>query len=187
METTNTISEIVKKSVKKVMIVGILIAVIGLIAIIYPEGFGKVSVTMIGAFMVIVGFLRLTFAITSYSWGSLFIRYIYGILMIIGGVWVIGNPDMGLEALTVVMAVYFIIDGLTQFFYSFSLIPIGGGVYLLLSGILSLGLGVFIFMEFPESSTYAIGIYLGIKLLLDGISLALTGKAVYKTTQVSSN
>ena len=118
--------------------------------------------------------------------GALFSRYLYGILMIIGGIWVIGNPDMGLEALTVVMAVYFIIDGLTQLIYSLSLMPIGGGMFLLLSGLIGIGLGVLIFMKFPESSSYAIGIYLGIKLIVDGITLALTGKAVYKTAQLSS-
>ena len=186
METTNTLLEIAKKSFKKIMIIGILIAVLGVIAIVYPEGFGKVSVTVIGVFMIIGGLLRLTFAITSFSMGTLFSRYLYGILMIIGGVWIIGNPDMGLEALTIVMAVYFIIDGLTELMYSFSLMPIGGGVFLLLSGIISIGLGVLIFMKFPESSTYFVGMYLGIKLFIDGITLALTGRAVYKTAQISS-
>ena len=186
MNTSKTLSAVVEKSFKKIMILGILIAILGVIALIYPEGFGKVSVKTIGIFMIIGGLLRLTFAITSFSMGALFSRYVYGILMIIGGLWVVGNPDMGLEALTIVMAVYFIIDGLTQLMYSFSLMPIGGGLFLLLSGIVGIGLGVLIFMNFPESSSYVIGIYLGIKLLIDGITLGLTGRAVYKTAQLNS-
>lgn len=186
MKTSKTVSEVVKKSFKKIMAIGILIAILGVIALIYPEGFGKVSVKTIGVIMVIGGILRLIFAITSFSMGTLFSRYLYGILMIIAGVWVVGNPDMGLEALTIVMAVYFIIDGLTQLMYSFSLMPIGGGVFLLLSGIVGIVLGVLIFMNFPESSTYAIGIYLGIKLLIDGITLGLTGRAVYKTAELNA-
>lgn len=186
MESNNTITGAVKKSFKKVMIVGILIAVLGVVAMIYPEGFGKVSVTAIGIFMIIGGVLRLMFAITSFSMGSLLTRYLYGILMIVGGVWVVGNPDMGLEALTFAMAVYFILDGISQFIYSFSLMPIGGGMYLLFSGIIGIVLGVLIFMNWPEASTYVIGIYLGIKLLIDGVTLALTGKAVYKTAQLQS-
>lgn len=184
METKNTLTEITKKSFKKVMIIGLLIATLGAVALFYPEGFGKISVTAIGILMIFAGFLRLTFAIASFSWGAMLSRYLYGIVMIIGGVWVIGNPDMGLEALTIVMAVYFIIDGLTQLMYSFSLMPIGGGLFLLLSGIIGVGLGVLIFTEFPESSSYAIGIYLGIKLLIDGLTLGLTGRAVYKSAQL---
>ena len=183
METKDTVTGIVKKSFKNIMILGILLSILGIVAILYPEGFGKISVTVIGVFMVIGGLLRLIFSIASFSMGSLFSRYLYGILMIIGGVWVISNPDMGLEALTIVMAVYFIIDGITQLIYSFSLMPIGGGMFLLLSGLIGIGIGVLIFMKFPESSTYAIGIYLGIKLLIDGITLGLTGRSVYKAAQ----
>jgi len=186
METNNAITEVVTKTFKKIMIVGILIAILGIVAIIYPEGFGKISVTVIGVFMIIGGLLRLTFAITSFSMGTVLLRYLYGIIMIAGGFWVVGNPDMGLEALTLVMAVYFILDGLTQFIYSFSLMPIGGGMFLLFSGLIGIGLGVLIFMRWPESSSYAIGIYLGVKLLIDGVTLALTGKAVYKTAKLQS-
>lgn len=186
MESNNKLSTVVSKSFKKVMILGILMAVLGIVAMVYPEGFGKISVTVIGIFMIIGGILRLLFAITSFSMGALLTRYLYGVLMIIGGVWVVGNPDMGLEALTFVMAIYFVLDGLTQLIYSVSLLPIGGGLYLLFSGLIGIGLGALIFVHWPEASTYAIGIYLGIKLLIDGITLALTGKAVYKTAQLQS-
>ncbi|MFD1292357.1 HdeD family acid-resistance protein [Lutibacter holmesii] len=186
MKTKKIITSVITKSFKSIMILGILMAILGVVAMVYPEGFGKVSVTAIGIFMIIGGVLRLLFAITSFSMGSLLTRYLYGILMIVGGAWVVGNPDMGLEALTFVMAIYFIVDGLTQLVYSFSLIPIGGGMYLLFSGIIGIGLGVLVFMNWPEASTYVIGIYLGVKLLIDGVTLALTGKAVYKTAQLQS-
>ena len=90
---------------------------------------------------------------------------------------------MGLEALTLVMAIYFIIDGITGFVYSFSLMPIGVGIYLLIGGIVGVILGVLILSKWPESSNYALGIYLGIKLIIDGLILALTGHAVRKSAK----
>ena len=64
--------------------------------------------------------------------------------------------------------------------------PIGGGFFLLISGIITLLLGIMIYSRWPESSTYIIGIYLGIKLALDGLTLFLSGKAIKKTAEVVS-
>jgi uncharacterized membrane protein HdeD (DUF308 family) len=159
---------------------GLLVSVIGILAIIYPFGFGKFTVIVIGSFLIIGGILRIVFAILSPTMGAMIWRYLYALLMIFAGGYLISNPDSGLEALALAMAIYFIIDGLTNAFYSFSLMPIGGGFYLLFSGIISIILGVMIFSKWPESSTYIIGIYLGIKLALDGLSLFLAGQSIKK-------
>lgn len=186
MESKHILTKVLATSLKKVMILGALMSVLGIVAIIYPEGFGKFSVTIIGVFMIIGGLLRLLFAIASFSMGTLFLRYLYGIIMIVVGCFIIGNPNMGLEALTVIMAVYFILDGITQFIFSFLLVPVGGGMYMLFSGIIGIAIGLLIFMHWPEASSYAIGIYLGVKLLIDGVTLVLTGDAVIKTAKLES-
>jgi len=105
------------------------VLLLGIIAVIYLAVIGKISVVVIGVFLVIGGMLRLTFSIVSFSMGSLIMRFLYGLLMIIAGIWILMNPDMGLEALTLIMAIYFIVDGITGLVYSFSLMPIGGGIY----------------------------------------------------------
>lgn len=180
MGIKTTIQKGAIKSSNPVIIIGLLAMLLGIIAVIYPTVIGKISVVVIGVFLVIGGMLRLTFSIVSFSMGSIIMRFLYGLLMIIAGIWILMNPDMGLEALTLIMAIYFIIDGITGLVYSFSLMPIGGGVYLLISGIVGIVLGILIFSRWPESSNYALGIYLGIKLIIDGVSLSLTGYSVRK-------
>ena len=93
------------------------------------------------------------------------------------------KPDVGLEVLTMIMAIYFIIDGITEIVFSFSLMPIGGGLYLLISGVMGVALGILIFTKWLESSYCVLGIYLGIKLMLDGLMLSLTGNAVHKSAK----
>lgn len=187
METQSSVQSplqtAIKKSVKTIMAIGILTLVLGVLAIVYPEGIGKFSVMTLGVFIVIGGILRIVFAIFSVSMGSYFMRFLYGALMTAAGIWLISNPEMGLEALTIVMAVYFILDGITEIGYSFSLMPIGGGFYLLISGIVSLIIGILIFSNWPESSMYVLGIYIGIKLVVDGLMLALTSGALKKVSQ----
>jgi len=180
MKIETTMQKGVKKTSKVIIIIGVLALILGIIALIYPTGFGEITAKVIGMFFVLGGILRSIFAIASTSMGSLLMRYLYAFLMIIVGVWIIANPDMSLQVITIGMAIYFIIDGITEIIYSFSLMPIGGGMFLLLSGIIGIILGILIFSKWPESSTYFLGIYLGIKLLIDGLMFAATGYAISK-------
>lgn len=170
----------VMKASKSVIIIGILALALGIVAIVYPNGIGKISTIVIGVFIILAGGLRLIFAVISATMGSMLLKYLYAILMILAGVWIIMNPDMGLEALTMVIAIYFIIDGITAVIFSFSLMPIGGGLYVLISGVIGATLGIMILSHWPESSNYVLGIYVGVKLIIDGLMLSLTGSAIRK-------
>jgi len=181
MNNETTMIKKINQASKSVIYMGLLAFILGIIAIAYPEGIGKFTAVVIGVFLILGGIFRLSFAIISFSMGSMMLRYLYAVLMIIAGIWIISNPDTGLAVLTIIMAIYFIVDGITEIAYSFSLMPIGGGAYMLLSGIAGLIIGGLIFFHWPESSNYALGIYLGIKLIIDGAMLSLTANKVRKS------
>jgi uncharacterized membrane protein HdeD (DUF308 family) len=180
MNYETVVSKGIKGTTKPVILTGLLVLLLGIVAVAYPAGIGKFTAVVIGVFLILGGIFRLSFAIFSFSMGSMTLRYLYAILMIIAGIWIISNPEMGLAVLTMIMAVYFIVDGITEIVYSFSLMLIGGGAYMLISGIAGLILGGLIFFHWPESSNYALGIYLGIKLMIDGLMLSLTAYAIRK-------
>jgi uncharacterized membrane protein HdeD (DUF308 family) len=181
MNSETTMIKGINKVSKSVIYMGLLALLLGIVAVAFPAGIGKFTTVVIGIFLILGGIFRLSFAIVSFSMGSMILRYLYAILMIIAGIWIIANPDTGLAVLTMVMAVYFIVDGFTEIAYSFSLMPIGGGAYMLLSGIAGLILGGLIFFHWPESSNYALGIYLGIKLIIDGAMLSLTAYTIRRS------
>ena len=186
METQSVIRTEIRKKSKWVILTGILSLLLGIVAMLYPENIGKISTVIIGAFLVTGGSIRILFSYLSTSIGSLLLRYLFALLMVIAGIYVISDPEMGLETLTLVIAIYFIVDGLTSIAYSFSLMPIGGGMFLLLSGIISGALGILVLVKWPESSNYFIGIYVGVKLFIDGMLLALTGYTIRKITGIDS-
>jgi len=104
--------------------------------------------------------------------------------MFFGGIWLVMNPDMGMSTLTIILAVMFVVDGISQVIFSFFLKPIGGGTMMLLDGILGIVLGILIFVKWPASGEWAIGLLVGIKLLIDGIallSLGMVGKKSIET------
>jgi uncharacterized membrane protein HdeD (DUF308 family) len=56
--------------------------------------------------------------------------------------------------------------------------PLSGWGWILFGGIVSIWLGVFIWRQYPLSGAWAIGILLGIKLLLVGLIMFMGGSAV---------
>lgn len=178
MKPYTTKSRSIEKSARRVKVFGILIAVLGIAAMAYPATTGNITAMVIGAFLLIEGLLRLAFAASSISWNTLALGVFSGLLMTTAGIWAMTNPDMGLDALTLLIAAYFVVDGITQVYYSFKLSPIGGGSFLQFSGLISIALGALIFSKFPESSSYLIGIYVGMKLLVDGLLLATAARKI---------
>lgn len=176
-----TVQKGILKTSKSTLVVGLLILFLGIIAIMYPAMSSRISTLSIGIILTVGGLFRFTFAIFSYSVGSMIMRYLFAIIMIISGIWIFSNPDMGLEALTMFMAIYFIADGITLISYSLTLHVMASSIYMLIGGILSVIFGVMIFYNWPESSNIVIGIYLGIKIIFDGLMLILTSYMVRKS------
>jgi len=54
---------------------------------------------------------------------------------------------------------------------------------MLLDGILGIVLGILIFVKWPASGEWAIGLLVGIKLLIDGIALLTLGMVGKKTVE----
>jgi len=106
--------------------------------------------------------------------------------MILVGAWLIDKPDAGLDTITLVLALFLIIDGINSIIYSFTLMPIGGGVYLLINGLVVILIGFLIWSNWPEASNYIIGIYLGVKILFEGLALIITGRAIGKSIYLLS-
>lgn len=183
MRTFNQLSDNIIQASTNVMILGILMAALGVASLASPETAGNITAGAIGAFLFLGGVLRLFAAAVSTSWKTLAVTVFYGLIMAAAGVWAMANPEMSLQALTVLVASYLVIDGIAQIYYCFKLRPIGGGYYLLINGLISLGLGALVFAKFPESSYYFVGLYLGLKLLLDGSIMTYVAARISKMVE----
>ena len=166
---------------KKVIIFAVVIIILGILSIVLPAYSGMTITVIFGVLFVIGGALRTTFAFVTTSWGSAILRFLFGLVMFFGGFWLIFNPDMGMTTLTIVLAVMFIIDGISELLFSFFLKPVGGGSMMLIDGILGIILGILIFVKWPASGELAIGLLVGIKLVIDGIALLSLGMIGKKT------
>ena len=85
--------------------------------------------------------------------------------------------------LAIMLAVYFILDGIGEISAAFQRRPADGWGWLLFGGIVSILLGLMIWGQFPLSGLWAIGILLGIKLFFIGLIMVTAGSVVRSITE----
>jgi uncharacterized membrane protein HdeD (DUF308 family) len=155
---------------------GILTIIFGVLAMMMPYVTGQSVLLLIGMFVMAGGILRMIWAFRAGSLGRGILVFIIGVLTLLAGCWILTEPYIAAGALTLVLSVYFFADGLAEIFAAFS-VEQGKG-WLLFDGVVTVILGVLLFMGFPFSGPLAVGVLLGIKLLLAGITMLTLGSAV---------
>jgi uncharacterized membrane protein HdeD (DUF308 family) len=81
--------------------------------------------------------------------------------------------------LAILLAILFVAEGIMEIIMAFRVHPSDGRIWLLLSGIAALVVGVLIFLGLPSSAGWALGLLVGINLLFSGWSyvfLAMSGR-----------
>lgn len=165
---------------------GVLLALLGIAAIIYPAVATATINTLAGVLLIIAGVLGFGFAFGARDTGGVILWTVVALLAIVVGIVFLSAPDIGTVTLTVVLAVWFIISGLTKIVAAFEERGRTGAGLVALNGVLSLILGALIAAELPDSSDWAIGLLLGIMFLVDGVSLIVLGWMARRAGRVAA-
>jgi uncharacterized membrane protein HdeD (DUF308 family) len=152
--------------------VGILVAVAGILALLAPLAAGLSVVIAVGVLLLLSGVSRLVFAFRMGSFGHGLLMFLIGVMSVVAGGYMLARPGMALATITIVLAAYFIVDGLFQIIWAFRLHPIQGWGWTLFSGVVALALGVMIWRQFPVSGVWAVGTLAGIHMIFGGSSVA---------------
>lgn len=172
----NDLKSEIKDGASSMKWMGILTIIFGILAMMMPYITGQSVLMLIGILVMAGGILRLIWAFKAGSLGKGILVSVIGILTLLAGFWIITEPFIAAGALTIVLSVYFFADGLVEIIAAFSVSE--GKGWLIFDGVVTVILGVLLFMGFPFSGPLAVGILLGIKLLLAGITMLTLGSAV---------
>jgi len=168
MNEANTIESAVSRGG---MVFGIVLVVLGMLSIAAPLISGVAIVLLVGVFMIAGGIARMLWAFRSGSFGRGLLSVVLGGLFILAGALVLARPLIGLASLTMLLAVFFLMDGVFEIMAAFKLKPTEGWWWLLVGGIASLVLGFMIWRQWPLSGAWATGVLVGIKMLFAGIEM----------------
>jgi uncharacterized membrane protein HdeD (DUF308 family) len=150
------------------LIVGILLVLLGLLAASHPFLATAVIVEIFGAILVVSGLVQAGVAVWSRHGSNFVIDLLGGILGAVIGILIVVKPLIGAEAITLLLAVYFLVGGVFRFVSSFvSTTP--ARVWMAFAGLVDLILGVMILNRWPSDSTWVLGLFVAVNLLFSGV------------------
>jgi uncharacterized membrane protein HdeD (DUF308 family) len=171
----NEITDNVRSAGRAGTIWGIIVIILGMMAIAMPFVTG-VAVTMtIGVILLATGVAQALYAFRSPSFGAGVLRFVFSLLAILAGLSLITQPAAGLATLTIFLAAWFFVDGVWSLIAGFRWRPQQGWGWMVTSGIVSIILGVMIYRQFPESAMWLVGVLVGIRLLFSGMAMIMMG------------
>lgn len=173
-----------KKNSGFLIFLGVLTVIFGVIAIGSPLITGVAVAVFVGFLLLASGVARIIHAFKSKQWGTGFWGTVIGLLGVVAGLLMIFRPLVGLVAMTMLLAIYFLIDGISEIIAAFRIKPDQGWGWVLFNGIIAVLLGFMIWRQWPISGAWAIGILVGIHILLTGWSMIILGSGARRVAGV---
>lgn len=166
------------------LLAGAGLVILGAAAVTSPSIAGDAVVYVIGGLLTLTGLIQVWGGMREDSAGRRFSNTIQGAVMAIAGIAVLAHPFYGLAALSLVLAIFFLISGLWRMFTSLAYRPASGWLALLLSGVISIGLAWMIWRQWPVSGLWAVGILVGVDMISAGLALIILGMTLRRLNQV---
>ena len=157
---------------------GIIVLILGLLAIACPLAAGAAVSTMVAILLVAAGVVRMLWAFKAGSFGKGALALLLGGLTLGVGVVMLARPLVVLASLALILAVYFLLDGISEIAAAFSVKPAKGWGWMAFGGAMSIVLSVLIWSQWPLSGAWAIGILVGVRLVFAGTAMIALGSAI---------
>jgi uncharacterized membrane protein HdeD (DUF308 family) len=174
----NELKEAAKAGGKNMTFFGVIAIILGILAMMMPGLTGVSVVFFLGWIVLAAGIVRMIWAFQAASLGRGLLMFAIGLLTLLAGLSLLANPLLASGLLTIMLAVYFVLDGIGEITAGIKVRPAAGWGWLLFGGIVSILLGLMIWRQFPLSGLWAVGILLGIKLFFIGLIMVTAGSAV---------
>lgn len=159
------------------LFLGIVMATLGTIALLIVPA-ATIGIALVaGWLLVLSGIIEMVHAFRVRLWGGLFLHLIGGVLGLLVGLLVVTHPLAGAVTWTLLFASFLSVVGTFRMIAAISLkFPHWG--WAVFDGIVSLGLGILLWAEWPWSGLWFLGLSVGISLVLRGWSYVMFAIAI---------
>jgi len=159
--------------------IGVGLMILGLIAGGAAVTTTVASLMVFGWLLVIGAVMEIAFSFYERTWGGMFVDLLMGVLYGVVGFMMLANPAASAVTLTLLIAMFLIIGGIFRLVAAATTRYPSRG-WLALHGVLALILGVLIWQQWPASGLWVIGLFIGIELFFNGLTLLMLGMAVHR-------
>jgi len=163
---------------------GIVLVLLGIAAIVRSVTSTVVSMVFFGWLLVFGSIIEFVDAFMVGKWAGFFLHLLIAILFAVTGLIMLTRPVISAETATFLMALFFLIGGLYQF-VSALVTHLPGWGWQGLSGAVTSILGFLLLAQWPISGLYAIGLFVGIDLVLYGWAWGALAVNLHKIPSVT--
>lgn len=163
------------QSRKTVIITSIALLLVGIAGIAMPQLVSIAIALFAGWLMLVAG--GIAFYITWHGFRDRWIVWLKPFVLTAVGLLILMHPIAGAAALGLMLAIYFVLDGFAGVGSAWELKPRRAWKWLMFNGILSLALAVVFIAGWPFTSAWLVGLFIGISLFFDGLSLLMLALA----------
>ena len=164
--------------------IGVTSLILGIIAIIGAQFTSLATIIFLGIILVAGAITKFIAAFWARQWSGFWLSLIMAALYLVIGFLCLMKPIGALVALTLIISALFLISGISKIVSSLFLRFENWG-WVFFSGLVSLLLGILVLAEWPESSLWVIGTFVGVDLVIAGwvwIAFACEARRLAKET-----
>lgn len=163
----------------KIIALGAALIVCGIVAIASPALSTMVVTLFLGLVIGVSGLVKITQSFLLKGWSGFLWQFLVGLIELLGGLLVYLNPMKGALAITLVIALVLLAEGLAQFALAVRMRAHRGSGWMFLSSVVTIIAGFALAMHLPGTGSYTPGALVGISLLFAGwayIAIALAAR-----------
>jgi uncharacterized membrane protein HdeD (DUF308 family) len=173
IDLQSRVSGAVRARWKAFLVEGILLALLGLAAIIIPPLASLAVTIFLGWMFLVSGIAGLALTFWARQMPGFWWSLISAVLAIGAGIILLARPVQGTLTLTIVVGAYFVAEGVATIMYALEHRRelSGRWSWMLVAGLMDIVISFFIIAGLPGSALWAIGLLVGINLLIGGTAL----------------
>ncbi len=150
---------------------GVFFIILGLCAIVVPQFFTVAIVVFLGWILLFGGIVHVGRAFVFQNMPGFGWWLFMGILQVLVGLLFITKPVAGALTLTMLMTLFFALEGVAKISLAVMMRPLAHWGFVLFSGVTALVFAMIIWFSWSESAHWLLGLFLGINMVFLGWSL----------------
>ncbi len=183
---TNEISTPSTKSSNGTLGTGILLIVLGVIAIALPRISTLVAETWISLILISAGAAKLVYAFQTREHDGFIWKLLLSVLYVATGIMLFISPQTGIVTITLLLGSFLLTEGVFELILAFRLRSQANWAWVLIDGIVTLALGAMIWFQWPFNAPWLLGTLVGVSVLFTGISRVMLSFGTPTTTRTDT-
>jgi uncharacterized membrane protein HdeD (DUF308 family) len=172
---SHVIREAMREKVKRhsfwYLLQSVLMILGGILALVFPIISSVAIVIFLGWLLIFSGILQAFNLIDVRHVPHFWLQLVSVVLSVLVGILFLRNPEAGLLTLTLLLIVFFMVEGISKIIFSLTIRPFPNWGWVFASGVVGILLAFYLWANTPVTAIWLLGVLLGIELISEGAAL----------------